>query len=296
MPILEGRSISKHFGGLKAVSSVDFRLEQGEILGLIGPNGAGKTTTVNLLTGILRRDAGEVRVLSYDPQTQARQVRQVKRFVSGIVYSPITLTPDQTLADAKALMDRFEIEHEMAMVLAIGLLVDDHEARAPEHVLEDLEVEPLARSLRGPLDLGEAVGDAQLVVEAIPERMENKHKVWAEAAAKAISEDAAKTPEEKKKAADEAAAKKPRAVAFIVEEECIGCTLCIQACPVDAILGAAKQMHTVIASECTGCDLCLPPCPVDCIEMVPVKTDIKNWKWPAPEEPMLITTKQEKAN
>ncbi|HHH38718.1 MAG TPA: electron transport complex subunit RsxB, partial [Sedimenticola sp.] len=55
---------------------------------------------------------------------------------------------------------------------------------------------------------------------------------------------------------DEAAAEKPKAVAVIDEQECIGCTLCIQACPVDAILGAAKQMHTVIASECTGCELC----------------------------------------
>lgn len=62
----------------------------------------------------------------------------------------------------------------------------------------------------------------------------------------------------------------PKAVAFIDENVCIGCTLCIQACPVDAILGATKQMHTVISEECTGCDLCLPPCPVDCITMEPV--------------------------
>lgn len=60
---------------------------------------------------------------------------------------------------------------------------------------------------------------------------------------------------------------KPKALALIDEAACIGCTLCIAACPVDAILGAAKQMHTVIASECTGCELCLPPCPVDCISM-----------------------------
>ena len=57
------------------------------------------------------------------------------------------------------------------------------------------------------------------------------------------------------------------AVARIDEARCIGCTLCIQACPVDAIVGAAKLMHTVIAAECTGCELCVPPCPVDCIEM-----------------------------
>jgi len=73
-------------------------------------------------------------------------------------------------------------------------------------------------------------------------------------------------------------------VALIREPHCIGCTLCIQACPVDAILGAAKQMHTVISEECTGCDLCLPPCPVDCIDMIPVDVTIKNWKWPAPNQ------------
>ncbi len=72
-------------------------------------------------------------------------------------------------------------------------------------------------------------------------------------------------------------------VAIIDEQTCIGCTLCIQACPVDAILGAAKQMHTIIEAECTGCELCLPPCPVDCITMVPVKTDTSHWKWPFPE-------------
>jgi electron transport complex protein RnfB len=87
-----------------------------------------------------------------------------------------------------------------------------------------------------------------------------------------------------------------KTVAVIDENICIGCTLCIQACPVDAILGAAKQMHTVIAAECTGCDLCLPPCPVDCIEMVPVKTDIKNWKWSPPVEPVLNYPQKEKTN
>jgi electron transport complex protein RnfB len=62
---------------------------------------------------------------------------------------------------------------------------------------------------------------------------------------------------------------RPRPVAYIDENLCIGCTLCIQACPVDAILGAAKQMHTILPSLCTGCDLCVAPCPVDCISMVP---------------------------
>ncbi|WP_248731163.1 electron transport complex subunit RsxB [Pseudomonas sp. MWU13-2517] len=61
----------------------------------------------------------------------------------------------------------------------------------------------------------------------------------------------------------------PAQVAYIRETECIGCTKCIQACPVDAIVGAAKLMHTVIIDECTGCDLCVAPCPVDCIEMRP---------------------------
>jgi electron transport complex protein RnfB len=68
-------------------------------------------------------------------------------------------------------------------------------------------------------------------------------------------------------------------VAYIREDECIGCTKCIQACPVDAILGAGKLMHTVIVADCTGCDLCVEPCPVDCIDMIPVETNLKNWDW-----------------
>lgn len=63
---------------------------------------------------------------------------------------------------------------------------------------------------------------------------------------------------------------KPPSRAVIREAECIGCTKCIQVCPVDAILGAPKLMHTILAKECTGCELCIAPCPVDCIEMVPI--------------------------
>ncbi|BET09142.1 electron transport complex subunit RsxB [Pandoraea sputorum] len=70
---------------------------------------------------------------------------------------------------------------------------------------------------------------------------------------------------------------RPRPRALIDESLCIGCTLCIQACPVDAIVGAAKLMHTVIEDRCTGCDLCVPPCPVDCIDMVPVTGERTGW-------------------
>ena len=76
----------------------------------------------------------------------------------------------------------------------------------------------------------------------------------------------------------------PRAVALIDEAVCIGCTKCIQVCPVDAILGAPKLMHTVIAGECTGCGLCLPPCPVDCISLPIAQTPIEAWSWPRPTQ------------
>lgn len=62
---------------------------------------------------------------------------------------------------------------------------------------------------------------------------------------------------------------KPKSVALIDEEKCIGCVKCIAVCPVDAIVGASKLTHTVIAAECTGCELCIPPCPMDCITMLP---------------------------
>ena len=89
---------------------------------------------------------------------------------------------------------------------------------------------------------------------------------------------------------------KPVQVAYIREDECIGCTKCIQACPVDAILGAARQMHTVIISECTGCDLCVEPCPVDCIEMRPVTGALRSWSWQPPDgtpDLILIATDRE---
>lgn len=70
--------------------------------------------------------------------------------------------------------------------------------------------------------------------------------------------------------------------AYIDEDVCIGCVHCIKECPVDAILGATKLLHTVIQSECTGCEKCVPVCPVDCIEMRPVEITPKNWKWPDP--------------
>ncbi len=69
----------------------------------------------------------------------------------------------------------------------------------------------------------------------------------------------------------------PRALAVIDEAWCIGCTLCIKACPVDCIVGASKRMHTVVDAECTGCELCVPACPVDCIAMVPVTGTRTGW-------------------
>ncbi|MGF1713863.1 electron transport complex subunit RsxB [Photobacterium chitinilyticum] len=76
-------------------------------------------------------------------------------------------------------------------------------------------------------------------------------------------------------------------VAFIHEDMCIGCTKCIQACPVDAIVGGTKALHTVIKDECTGCDLCVAPCPTDCIEMVPVEMTPESWKWELNQIPVV---------
>ena len=76
----------------------------------------------------------------------------------------------------------------------------------------------------------------------------------------------------------------PRRRAVIDEAWCIGCTLCLKACPADAIVGGPKGMHTVIASQCTGCELCLPPCPVDCIALVPASGPRTGWQaWSAPQ-------------
>ncbi|MCG3863022.1 MULTISPECIES: electron transport complex subunit RsxB [unclassified Photobacterium] len=83
------------------------------------------------------------------------------------------------------------------------------------------------------------------------------------------------------------AEKSIKKVAFIHEDMCIGCTKCIQACPVDAIVGGTKSMHTVIKDECTGCDLCVAPCPTDCIEMIPVKETPENWKWQLNQIPVV---------
>ncbi len=89
---------------------------------------------------------------------------------------------------------------------------------------------------------------------------------------------------------------KPPMVAYIREAECIGCTKCIKACPVDAIVGAAKLMHTVIVSECTGCDLCVEPCPVDCIDMIEVPGGLRQWSWDRPPSPgRLIASDRERA-
>jgi electron transport complex protein RnfB len=82
--------------------------------------------------------------------------------------------------------------------------------------------------------------------------------------------------------------KSVKMVAFIREPECIGCTKCVLACPVDAIAGAAKYMHTVIVDECTGCDLCVEPCPVDCIDMVPLETSLQAWHPPKPPEGLML--------
>jgi electron transport complex protein RnfB len=88
----------------------------------------------------------------------------------------------------------------------------------------------------------------------------------------------------------------PRTVAFVDEDWCIGCTLCIAACPVDAIVGANKRMHTVIEAHCTGCELCLPVCPVDCILLENVTGEATGWQaWSAPRADHARTRYEQRA-
>ena len=90
---------------------------------------------------------------------------------------------------------------------------------------------------------------------------------------------------------------RPGHLAVIDESVCIGCTLCLPPCPVDAIVGAAKQAHTVLASVCTGCGLCVEPCPVDCIRMMPSTSALRDWKWSypsgAPSSAALLSSQSE---
>ncbi|PKH26565.1 electron transport complex subunit RsxB [Enterobacterales bacterium CwR94] len=94
---------------------------------------------------------------------------------------------------------------------------------------------------------------------------------------------------------DETAQAPVRTVAWIDESNCIGCTKCIQACPVDAIVGATRAMHTVLSDVCTGCDLCVAPCPTDCIEMRPVATTTASWKWDLNTIPVRVITAENHA-
>jgi electron transport complex protein RnfB len=89
---------------------------------------------------------------------------------------------------------------------------------------------------------------------------------------------------------------RPRPVALIDPKTCIGCTLCIQACPVDAIVGTSKQMHVVLGDWCTGCDLCIPPCPVDCITMINVTAGQTGWQAWTPEQADAARTRYDARN
>jgi len=87
---------------------------------------------------------------------------------------------------------------------------------------------------------------------------------------------------------DEAALEPVRILAVIDEDNCIGCTKCIQACPVDAIVGATRAMHTVVSDLCTGCNLCVAPCPTQCITLEPAATTTESWKWDLQTIPVRI--------
>lgn len=100
------------------------------------------------------------------------------------------------------------------------------------------------------------------------------------------------THREPKELAEEPPPTNQKLVAKIDESICIGCVHCIKACPVDAILGATKKMHTVIEQECTGCELCVPVCPVDCIQMIEEPVSLHNWAWPEPAQQTRGTLKQ----
>lgn len=87
---------------------------------------------------------------------------------------------------------------------------------------------------------------------------------------------------------DEQAVEPVRMLAVIDEDNCIGCTKCIQACPVDAIVGATRAMHTVVSDLCTGCNLCVAPCPTQCITLEPAATTTESWKWDLQTIPVRI--------
>lgn len=81
-------------------------------------------------------------------------------------------------------------------------------------------------------------------------------------------------------------------IAYINEDMCIGCTKCINACPVDAIVGSNRQIHTIIRDECTGCKLCVDPCPTECITMIPIPPTTESWKWDLPSSPSPLASKK----
>jgi len=81
-------------------------------------------------------------------------------------------------------------------------------------------------------------------------------------------------------------------VAYVREETCIGCTRCFKACPTDAIVGAPKQMHSVINSACNGCTLCVDVCPTECLQMIDIKTTLENWRWHKPQPSVQASSRQ----